>query len=76
MGSIAEDDFLWICSREDIVLQKLLWRQSCQSEKQWRDVLGVLKVQCHNLDYGYLAAWADYLGVLDALNQALTQAGV
>jgi hypothetical protein len=35
---------LWISSAEDIVLQKLIWRRGSQFEKQWRDVLGVLKL--------------------------------
>jgi hypothetical protein len=73
---ISADNSIWICSVEDIILQKLVWGQGSQSEKQWRDVLGVLKVQCNRLDYGYLAQWSDRLGILDALNQAITQAGI
>ncbi|NJO43592.1 MAG: hypothetical protein HC865_24190 [Cyanobacteria bacterium RU_5_0] len=67
---------IYICSAEDIILQKLIWRNRSESQKQWRDVLGVLKVQVETLDYGYLADWADQLGVLDALNQALVEAGI
>ncbi len=66
----------WICSAEDTVLQKLLWRRSSQSEQQWRDVLGVLKVQVDHLDYSYLAEWAEQLGILDVLSQAFVAAGV
>lgn len=36
---------LWIASAEDIILQKLVWRKNSDSEKQWRDVLGVLKLR-------------------------------
>ncbi|MDY6785961.1 MAG: hypothetical protein SW833_26015 [Cyanobacteriota bacterium] len=45
------------CSPEDIVLQKLMWYKIAinQSEKQWRDILGVLKLQGDNrLDFVYL----------------------
>lgn len=52
---------LYFISPEDIVLSKLLWRKKSQSEKQWRDVLGVLKVQGSRLDFEYLEAWANRL---------------
>jgi hypothetical protein len=45
------------------------------SERQWRDVLGVLKVQAERLDLAYLRRWAAALGVADLLEQALSQAG-
>lgn len=67
---------VWMCSPEDLILAKLLWGQRSQSEKQWRDVLGVLKVQMESLDYGYLAEWAAALDILDRLQQAFTEAGV
>lgn len=65
-----------LCSAEDIILQKLLWRRGSQSEKQWRDVLGVLKVQGAFLDYGYLGEWAARLKVDDDLAQAFVEAGL
>jgi len=67
---------VWICSSEDLILAKLLWGRVSQSEKQWRDVLGVLKVQVANLDYGYLADWAEKLEILESLQRALTEAGI
>lgn len=63
-------------SPEDLVLQKLLWGSTSQSEKQWRDVLGVLKLQESSLDYGYITEWAEYLALVDMLIQALTEAGI
>jgi hypothetical protein len=67
---------LWVCSPEDMILQKLIWGRRSNSQKQWRDVLGVLKVQGEKLDYAYLAEWADRLGILAALEQAMTEAGI
>ncbi|HBL58768.1 MAG TPA: hypothetical protein DDZ80_09695 [Cyanobacteria bacterium UBA8803] len=67
---------LYFASPEDVILNKLRWRQGSGSEKQWRDVLGVLKVQADNLDFDYLTQWAEQLGIADALNQALTDAGI
>ncbi|HEY9881486.1 MAG TPA: hypothetical protein V6D29_23735 [Leptolyngbyaceae cyanobacterium] len=70
---IAED--FYVCSAEDIVLRKLVWRKTSQPEKQWRDVLGVIKLQQQDLDRAYLSAWAVELGVSAELTQALQEAG-
>jgi hypothetical protein len=66
----------WVASPEDTILQKLWWRQSSQSEKQWRDVLGILKLQAQSLDYTYLIEWAESLNLVDVLSLALTEAGI
>jgi hypothetical protein len=66
----------WVASPEDTILQKLRWGRGSQSEKQWRDVLGILKLQETGLDYGYLTEWAEYLGLVDTFSQALTEVGV
>lgn len=71
-----EGTALYFASPEDVILNKLRWGQRSGSEKQWRDVLGVLKVQTQNLDYGYLREWAEHLGLADALDRALTEAGI
>ncbi|WP_235602641.1 hypothetical protein [Nodularia spumigena] len=66
----------WVASPEDTILQKLRWGRGSQSEKQWRDVLGILKLQAESLDYAYLAEWSETLDLIDALNQVFTEAGV
>jgi hypothetical protein len=65
-------------SPEDIILRKLVWYQMGNrvSERQWLDVLGVLKVQGKNLDAAYLREWAGKLGVAALLAQAWTEAGL
>lgn len=68
------EEGFYVCSPEDIVLQKLTWRKSSQSEKQWRDVLGVLKLQ-GELNTDYLGRWAAELGVLEDLSRAMQEAG-
>lgn len=72
----ADTLHFWLASPEDLILAKLLWGRRSQSEKQWRDVLGVLKVQGELLDFAYLAQWGERLGLLDALDRALVEAGV
>jgi hypothetical protein len=43
------------------------------SDRQWRDVLGIIRVQGAALDRGYLASHAPVLGVADLLARALGQ---
>lgn len=59
-------------SAEDIILSKLEWfRMGGEvSERQWGDVLGVIKVQGGALDRAYLEKWAAELGVADLLKRA------
>ena len=69
----------YICSAEDIVLQKLAWYRlsSRQSQKQWRDVLGVLKLQGEErLDFAYLQHWSRVLHLQPDLDRALREAGM
>lgn len=58
-------------SAEDTVLQKLAWfkQGGGTSERQWADVLGVLRVQ-PKLDDAYLDTWADLLDVTALLARA------
>ena len=66
-----------VTSPEGIVLQKLVWfRKSGEvSERQWRDVIGVLKAQSKTLDACALRDWGRDLGVDDLLHQALAESG-
>jgi len=65
-----------VATAEDTLLAKLEWyRQGGEvSERQWRDVLGIMKVQEGNLDLVYLHRWAKELKVSDLLERALTEA--
>lgn len=66
----------WVASPEDTILQKLRWGRGSKSQQQWRDVLGILKLQAENLEYEYLFEWAERLDLVDALSQAFTEAGI
>lgn len=64
---------LWLASAEDTILAKLEWAKQAQSDRQLRDVLGVLQVQGSAIDAQYLQRWAVDLGVEEELTQALAQ---
>jgi len=76
-NSVAGRQFQ-LASPEDTILNKLEWyRQGGEiSERQWTDVLGVLKVQSKSLDRAYLLRWAVQLGVDDLLKRSLEDAGL
>ncbi len=62
-------------SAEDANLSKLEWyrRGGEISERQWRDILGVLKTREGGLDLDYLQKWANKLKVNDLLERALKE---
>jgi len=68
----------YLASSEDIILNKLdRYRIGGKvSERQWSDVVGVLKVQDKALDREYLRRWAAELGLTALLEQICRDAGV
>ncbi len=69
--------YLYFYTAEDILLQKLRWYRmgNEMSERQWRDVLGIVLLQGEALDLPYLRPAASVLEVSDLLERALDQAG-
>jgi hypothetical protein len=68
---------IWVTSPEDQVLRKLDWfRQSdSMSDRQWRDVVGILRVHGAELDDEYLSESALALDLSAELDEARRQAG-
>lgn len=64
---------IYVATPEDTVLTKLAWYRLGGeiSDRQWRDILGVLAVQGDRLDLVYLRQWAGALDVSDLLQRAL-----
>lgn len=69
---------LWVATAEDIVIQKLVWFAlgGGVSERQWNDVLGVLKVRRGGLDLDHLRRTAAEAEVEDLLRKALVEARI
>ncbi len=66
---------LYVYAPEDILLQKLRWYRLGDgvSERQWRDVLALIRVQHGRLDLDYARETAAELGVEDLLESALDE---
>ena len=75
LGVAPDSDEFYFATPEDIVLNKLEWFRMGNrvSERQWMDVMGVIKVQGDVLDVKYLRKWAKDLEVADLLEDALAR---
>ena len=73
----APDEQAYFSTAEDIILAKLEWFRAGgeTSERQWRDILGVLDIQSDRLDFEYLQKWAEKLSIQDLLQRALLAKG-
>lgn len=67
---------LWVTSPEDQVLRKLDWfhEGGSVSDRQWRDVVGIIRINDDSLDDEYLAATATMVGLDNLLRLAQAQA--
>ena len=72
------DSGIWVTSAEDQVLRKLDWYRmgGSVSDRQWRDVVGILRVLGDALDVDYLQTMARTCGLIDDLDAALREVGI
>lgn len=77
-GDGREAFSVFVASPEDMVLQKLRWYRMTgeRSDRQWRDVQGVLLEQGDALDAAYMRRFAPEAGVADLLERVLADAGL
>lgn len=61
---------------EDTVIRKLLWYRlgGEVSDRQWRDVVSVLRISRARLDDDYLSSWSGRLGLQELLQRARADA--
>jgi len=75
---VSEDPprYLWVSSPASQVLRKLEWYQAggSVSERQWRDVVGILRAQRSTLDLADLTHTAQTVGLGEILDTALRNA--
>ncbi len=73
--AVAEDSDrkIYVLSAEDILLAKLRWYRMGgeQSERQWRDVEGIVNVQGDRLDFDYLYKMSATMKIGDLLARLL-----
>ncbi len=67
---------LYLADPEETLLHKLVWFQKGSSvpDRQWSDILGILRVQGSTLDKAYLLEKAEELGVAHLLHLAFAEA--
>ena len=72
----ASGERLVLKAPEDTVVRKLLWYRlgGEVSDRQWRDVVSVLRISAAHLDGHYLDAWAERLGLRELLRRARANA--
>ena len=69
---------IYLCTPEDVILNKLEWYKAGGevSERQWSDIIGVIKVQGDSLDKEYLKFWSKELEVFYLLEEAFIETGI
>jgi len=64
-----------VASPEDTIVAKLEWARLGESDRQLRDVVGILRVSAAELDLGYVAGWVERLGLQEMWDRARAMAG-
>ncbi len=63
----------FVATAEDMIIAKLEWATESDSERQLRDVRGMLDAGGDSLDRPYIERWVSALGVRDSWNRALEE---
>jgi len=74
--AVGPERTAYFATAEDTVLAKLEWYQLSgeESERQWRDILGIVQVRGELLDLNYMRKWAAKLNLQGLLERALSTA--
>jgi hypothetical protein len=63
----------YMATAEDLIVAKLEWAVATDSERQLRDVAGILAVAGNTLDQTYLSHWIVALGLTDAWERVVSR---
>ena len=66
---------VFVATAEDTIIATLEWARAGESERQIRDVVGVLQMREGELDLGYIERWIEELGLADLWERAKREAG-
>jgi len=68
----SSGETLFLKTAEDSILRKLLWfREGGEvSERQWRDVVALLRINSRSLDFSYIERWSRALRLDSLLRRA------
>lgn len=71
IGALAPEP-VPVVTAEETIISKLRWYRvgGEVSGQQWRDILGVLRMESHRIDNAYLDAWAQKPGLSELLRRA------
>lgn len=58
-----DDTEVYVATAEDTLVAKLEWAREGGSERQLRDVAGILEVRGDDLDFAYIEEWVAELGL-------------
>jgi hypothetical protein len=71
--AIREGQTVYVCSPEDVILNKLRFYKMGQSDKHLRDIAGVLRITGEAVDRAYVGEWAERLGLSEIWNAVITK---
>jgi hypothetical protein len=66
---------VFVATAEDTIVAKLEWARAGESERQLRDVVGILEVSLDRLDRSYIERWIDELDLRALWLRAQAEAG-
>lgn len=67
---------VFVATAEDTIIAKLEWARTGESERQLRDVVGVLQMRERQLDLAYIEHWVAELGLTALWSRARSAAGL
>jgi hypothetical protein len=66
---------VFVATAEDTIVAKLEWARAGESERQLRDVIGILEVSGDRLDRRYIERWIGELGLAPLWQRVQSEAG-
>jgi hypothetical protein len=67
---------VWLATAEDTIVAKLEWARAGESERQLRDVVGILALRTGELDLAYIQRWVRELALGALWERARIEAGL